>query len=457
MKINFSTIVQKQRDFFARGHTLSYDFRLRQLKSLEQAIRAGEKEIASCLAEDLGKSYFEAYISEIGLVLDELTYTIKHLKKWMKVKRVKTPLSSQPARSRIYQVPYGQVLIISPWNYPFQLAMVPLIGAIAAGNTVVLKSSRKARHTGAWLGQVVRDLFPEEYVYAVNPEEISHEDLLGEKFDYIFFTGSVAVGKTIMGRAAENLTPVTLELGGKSPAIIDKSAHVDLSAKRIVWGKLMNAGQTCVAPDYVCVHESIKDRVLDRMLYWIKAFYGEDVLANSDYPRIIDEKAFDRLLPLLEGDRVVGGRYDRDSLKIEPTILDHVSFSDPVMQEEIFGPILPILTYRDLDDLILKINGRPSPLALYLFTQDKTVEDRVIREIQFGGGCVNDCLMHLASPYLPFGGVGESGMGRYHGRENFTTFSHGKSIQKKANFLDPSLRYPPGENKLSLIRKLLGS
>lgn len=454
--MNLEDVISEQKEFLKTGNTRNVNSRKKILNRLYSAILKNEDKILEALNSDLGKSGFEAYITEIGIVLDELNYAINNVAKWARPEKVGTSVSTFPAKSRIYRVPYGCVLIISPWNYPFHLAIIPLISAIAAGNTVILKPSRKSIHTTAVLREILEDVFDLKYVYIVDPFEVSHEELLSYKYDYIFFTGSVSAGKSVMAKAAETLTPVTLELGGKSPAIVDENADIDISAKRIVWGKFINAGQTCVAPDYVLCYRGNKDKLIGKMKYYIKQFYGEDPLYNSEYPKIIDEKAYLRLKKLISGDIVFGGKSDNDSLKIEPTIIDNVEFSDEIMKEEIFGPILPILTFEKIDEVIENVNGRPSPLAVYIFTKNKAVSERVINEINFGGGCVNDCLMHIASNKLPFGGVGESGMGAYHGKSGFLTFSHAKSIVDKNLKPDIKLRYPPAENKLNFVRKFMG-
>jgi len=455
--LDLTTLVKKQREYFQSGITRPLSFRLARLKDLRQAVLRFEQEILDALKNDLNKTPFEAHATEIGMVLGELKCTIKHLPAWVKPRKVKTPLSNFLARSYITPEPYGIALILAPWNYPFNLTLAPLIGALAAGNCCIVKPSVYAPHTSAVIAQIIRACFEEEFVAVVEGGRQVNQDLLEEKFDYIFFTGSVAVGKTVMLAAAAKLTPVTLELGGKSPCIVDREANIDLAARRITWGKFLNAGQTCVAPDYLLVHKQVKDELINRMKSYIHDFYGRYPCSNPDYPKIINRKHFQRLLGLLkQGDIVTGGQYNEEKLVIEPTIMDHVSWEDPVMQEEIFGPILPVLEYADLTEMIAAINLRPQPLALYFFSTNRKKQQRILANVSFGGGCINDTIMHLANPYLPFGGVGNSGMGAYHGKASFDTFSHRKSILKKSNLFDIKLRYPPYDlSKLRIMKKLL--
>lgn len=450
------TILQNQREYFQRGSTRSLSFRLARLKDLRQTIIRREQEITTALKKDLNKASFEAYATEIGLTLEELKYAIRHLPAWAKPRKVKTGIANFPAKSYITPEPYGIALIMSPWNYPFNLALTPLIGAIAAGNCSIIKPSAYAPHTSSVVAQIIGECFAEEFVAVVEGGRQTNQDLLCEKFDYIFFTGSVAVGKTVMRAAADHLTPVTLELGGKSPCIVDREVNIDLAARRITWGKFLNAGQTCVAPDYLLVHKSIKDELLGDIKKYITNFYGQDPCSNSDYPKIINHRHFNRLLNLLkQGDLVTGGQYNEDKLVIEPTVIEHITWEDPVMQEEIFGPILPVLEYEDLAGVIAELNRQPSPLALYFFSTNRKNQQMLINNLSFGGGCINDTVMHLATPYLPFGGVGNSGMGAYHGKASFDTFSHPKSILNKSNLLDIKLRYPPyNKNKLTILKHI---
>lgn len=425
------------------------------LKTLQKSIIAHESEIFDALKKDLNKSPFEAYETEVGITLQELQYVIKHVRSWAKPERVKTPLLHFKSTSFILSEPYGVVLIMSPWNYPLQLSIAPLIGSIAAGNCTLIKPSAYSPATSAVIAKIVRECFDEGFVAVIEGGREANQALLKEKFDYIFFTGSVEVGKTVMAAAAENLTPVTLELGGKSPCIVDCNTNLEITARRIVWGKCLNAGQTCVAPDYLLVHKDVKNDLLNSMKKYIAEFYGQHPHKSEDLPKIINRKHFDRVKELLNcGKTVVGGQYDEKTLKISPTILDDVSWDEPVMQEEIFGPVLPVLEFDDLSQVIETVNKRPKPLALYLFTTSKQTEKKILENIPFGGGCINDTIVHLATSYMPFGGVGESGMGGYHGRWSFDTFSHKKSILKKSNLIDIKLRYPPYRDKLSLLKKM---
>lgn len=449
-------IVQKQREFFLTGKSREIAFRLEQLRTLQSAVRANEEAILTALAKDLNKAPFEGYATEVGILLDEIKYVLKHTRRWARPEKVRTPLAQFKSTSYIYPEPYGVALIMAPWNYPFQLAMAPLVGAIAAGNCAIIKPSEYAPATSGLIARLVREYFPEEYIAVVEGGLEVNEALLAERFDYIFFTGSVAVGKIIMGAAAKYLTPVTLELGGKSPCIVDREANLEVAARRIVWGKFLNCGQTCVAPDYLLVHLAVKSELLTLMQKYIRNFYGNDPCTNPEYTRVVNAKHFQRLLDLLQaGEIVFGGTYDEQSLHIAPTIIDRVSWDDPIMQEEIFGPLLPVLEYTELADVIKLVNDRPKPLALYLFTTNHEHERMIIDRISFGGGCINDTIMHLATSHMPFGGVGESGMGGYHGKTSFDTFTHRKSILKKSNALDIPLRYPPYKDNLRLLKKVL--
>ncbi len=454
--LDIKTILHNQREYFQSRSTKPVSFRLAMLKDLKLAIIRREQEIITALKKDLNKPPFEAYATEIGLTLEELKYTIRHLHVWAKPRKVKTGMANFPAKSYITPEPYGIALIMSPWNYPFNLALTPLIGAIAAGNCSIIKPSAYAPHTSSVVAQIIGDCFADKFVAVVEGGRQTNQDLLREKFDYIFFTGSVAVGKTVMRAAADHLTPVTLELGGKSPCIVDREVNIDLAARRITWGKFLNAGQTCVAPDYLLVHKSIKDKLLGDIKKYITNFYGQDPCSNPDYPKIINHRHFNRLLNLLkQGDLVTGSQYSEDKLVIEPTVIEHITWENPVMQEEIFGPILPVLEYEDLAGVIAELSRQPSPLALYFFSTNRRNQQRIIENLSFGGGCINDTIMHLATPYLPFGGVGNSGMGSYHGIASFDTFSHPKSILNKSNLLDIKLRYPPyNKNKLTILKHI---
>ncbi len=448
-------MVNKQRHFFYTDKTKSLSFRIGNLRKLKQAIKLNEDLILEALAKDLGKSHQEGFITEIGILYHEIDHMIKNLPKWSKPKRVKTPMVHFPAKSYIMREPYGVCLIISPWNYPFQLAISPLIGAIAGGNTAIIKPSEYSVNTTLVIEKIISDYFPEEYIAVIKGGKEETELLLDEQFDYIFFTGSVNVGKSVMEKAAKYLTPVTLELGGKSPCIVCEDADIELAAKRIVFGKLLNAGQTCVAPDYLLVHDKIKNELIKKIITYIDDFY-EDSVNNPTYPKIISEKHFSRLINYLKGKKVIyGGNINVEELKLAPTLLDDINLDDHLMNEEIFGPILPIIYFNQISEAIDVIRNKPKPLALYLFTSNKNIEKKIIDQISFGGGCINDTILHLSTPYLPFGGVGESGMGAYHGSASFYTFTHAKSIFKKGKHFDISLRYPPyTEKKYRLLKKL---
>lgn len=450
-------LVARQRAYFKQGNTLSESFRRRQLEMLDYGLRKYEAALLSALKQDLGKSPFEAYETEIGMLKMELRHAKKELRRWMEPQRKKTPLLHFPAESRVYREPLGVNLILSPWNYPLQLALAPLVAAISAGNCAVIKPSRHAPNTAEALYQMVRDCFDPEYICVVLGGDECNDILLEQRFDHIFFTGSPRVGKIIMEAASAHLTPVTLELGGKSPCIVDQTAKVDLAARRIVWGKFLNAGQTCVAPDHVWVHSKLKEPLIKAMEAYIKAFYGENPLESKDLPKIVNLKHFHRLEQLLqEGTIRCGGHADSRSRRIEPTVMTDPFEDSSLLKEEIFGPILPVLEFRDLNDVEAAIKDGEKPLSLYLFTSDKRVEKKVIKELSFGGGCINDTIVHLANAHLPFGGVGNSGMGAYHGLRGFETFSHEKSVIKKGTWLDVPLRYPPyGKKKTAVLKKLM--
>jgi aldehyde dehydrogenase (NAD+) len=453
---NYHSLVLKQKAYFRTGATKELAFRIHALEKLREAIRANEQSLFHTLKEDLNKSEFEAYATEIGVLLEEIRFTLKHLSDWVKLEKVKTPVSHIGSTSFIYSEPYGVALIIAPWNYPFQLAIAPLIGAIAAGNCAIVKPSELTPKTSELIGKIIRELFSEEYISVVEGGLEASQALLAEDVDYIFFTGSVPVGKVIMEAASKNLTPVTLELGGKSPCIVHKDANLKLAAKRIAWGKFINAGQTCVAPDYLYVHESIKEQFLKEFRLATHELYGVDALKNPDYTRIVSKRHFDRLLTFLNnGDTYMGGDSNGETLTIEPTVLSRITWNDPVMQDEIFGPILPVLEYRELSEVIDGIHKHPNPLALYLFTENASVQQEVLYHISFGGGCINDTVYHLASPYLPFGGVGSSGLGAYHGKGSFDTFSHRKSVLKQTTKFDIPFRYPNVRDALKRIKWFL--
>ena len=438
------TIVDTQRAWFRTGATLRVDRRLEALARVRAWITDHQGEIHTALRRDLGKSAFEGYMCETGLVLDELRYMLTHARSLSRPRIVPTPLAQFPARSRRIPSPRGVTLIMSPWNYPFLLALDPLVDAIAAGNTAVLKPSAYAPHTAALVERLVRACFEPRHAAVVTGGREENTCLLQQRFDHIFFTGSQAVGKTVMAAASEHLTPVTLELGGKSPCVVERTANIPLAARRIVFGKFLNCGQTCVAPDYILCDQAVHDRLVEEIQKQIAVQFGPRPLENPDYGRIVNQKHFDRLTRLLSsGETVCGGGTEPDALRIEPTVLDSVRFCDPVMAEEIFGPILPILTYSGLDEALAEIEARPHPLAFYLFTENRALARQVMARCGFGGGCVNDVVIHLATHAMPFGGFGESGMGAYHGKAGFETFSHIKSVVDKKNWLDLPMRYQP--------------
>lgn len=455
--IKIKEILSCQRAYFFRGETFNVDYRIEKLKDLKKCILKYEADITAALKADLNKAPLEAYETELGMILEELNHTIRHLKAWSKKEKAKVPLISFRLTSYAVWEPYGIVLIMSPWNYPFQLALAPLIGSIAAGNCAVVKPSAYSPNTSAIIAKILSECFNENYVAVIEGGREANQALLLEKFDYIFFTGSVDVGRLVMEAASKNLTPVTLELGGKSPCIVANDADLEVTARRIVWGKFLNAGQTCVAPDYLLVQKGAKAELFEHMKKYIKQFYGDNPCNNDDFPRIINIKHFHRLKGLLSNGKIItGGNSDEAFLKIAPTILDNIRWSDEIMQEEIFGPILPVLEYDNLSEIIHLINSRPKPLALYLFTTNHDTEQKIVQSISFGGGCINDTIIHVSSPHIPFGGVGDSGMGGYHGKWSFETFSHKKGILKNLGSSDISLRFPPyNDKKLMLVKKIL--
>lgn len=447
-------MVSDSREYFNLGETLSISYREKSLIKLRDTIIRKENEIIEALKEDLGKSHFEGYMSEVGMTLSEITYMLKHIKKFSKERSVKTPLAQFHSRSYIKPSPYGVVLIMSPWNYPFLLTMEPLVDALAAGNTAIIKPSAYSPRTSEVIGKIIKECFDERYVSVVTGGREENRHLLHQHFDYIFFTGSKNVGREVLRNAAEYLTPVTLELGGKSPCIVDETANIRVAARRIVFGKFLNCGQTCVAPDYVICHSSVKDEFLAEVKKCIVGQFGENPLENKDYGRIINKKHFDRISSLIDESKVVhGGNVFPDTLQIEPTVMDGVSLEDKVMGEEIFGPIMPIMTYEKLDNVISYINSEEHPLALYIFSSNKKNINKVISKCRFGGGCINDTIIHLATSEMGFGGFGESGMGSYHGKAGFDTFSHYKSIVDKKTWIDLPMRYQPYKsNNEKLIR-----
>ena len=446
------SIIETQRKYFDDGKTLDVRTRLSYLKALKKAIVANESKIAAALKTDLGKSPSESYMTEIGMVLEDLSCHIKHLKKWAKPKRRRSPLAQFPSKSYILPSPYGNTLIISPWNYPFLLSMQPLVGAIGAGNTALLKPSRASAATSTVMKELIESVFPQGLAACVYGTDGINDEILTYKFDYVFFTGGKDVGKKVYEAASKNLTPVTLELGGKSPVVIDKTAKIDLAAKRVVFGKFLNVGQTCVAPDYVIAHESVADKFVQCLKKYIAKFYP-DALGNDSYGKIISARHYDRVKNLIGGNIACGGNFDDEKRKIEPTVIYPATIDDPAMQEEIFGPVLPVLTYSTEEQLLEIISKHPTPLAFYLFTSKKKTEKRLLPRVAFGGGCVNDTIIHIASTYIPFGGVGGSGIGSYHGAKSFETFSHMKSVLKKSNTIDLPIRYTPySKGKDKMIR-----
>lgn len=447
-------LYELQKEYFLSGETLSVSFRKEALKKLYHAIDSYEDEIIEALYLDLGKSREESYMSEIGMVKAEITHMLKHLNSYCARHYVSSPVSQFLSFSYSKAVPYGITLILSPWNYPFLLTFDPLVSAIAAGNTAVVKPGPASVNTDKVMEKIITEIFEKKYVSCVHGGKELADELLELPFDFVFFTGGTVTGKHVYEKCAEKLIPCVLELGGKSPCIVDESADIELSARRIVFGKFLNCGQTCVALDYVRVHSSVKDRLIQALIKEIKKQYGNDPLHNEKYGKIIHEGHFVRLLGLLEKDIVVyGGKYDQKSLHIEPTILDHVSYDDPIMQEEIFGPLLPVMTYEDFDTLVNELKRKPHPLALYLFTKNKDHIKKVDEQLRYGGGCINDTIIHLASTSLGFGGTGESGIGMYHGKDGFDAFSHTKSIVDKKCLIDLPMRYAPYKN--SLYEKLI--
>lgn len=449
-------MINTQREFFNKGQTRDLDFRLRQLKKLKDVINKYEGSIIESLKKDLGKSLFDSYTTEIGFVISDIDFMVKKLRSFASPQKVKTPMLYFGATSYIVPEPLGNVLIIGPWNYPFQLILSPLVGAIAAGNCVVLKPSEYAPNTSSIVGMVIKEAFKDEYVSVIKGGAEEASVLLEQKFDHIFFTGGTSIGRKVMEAAAKHLTPVTLELGGKSPCIVHEDTNIENAARRIAWGKYLNAGQTCVAPDYLLIHKNIKTRLIENIKKSVTEFYGEEPKGSEYYGRIINEKHFDRLIKLFkQGDVVLGGKSDRSISYISPTIMDSVQMDGPIMKDEIFGPILPLIEYKDIEEVIAFINDRPKPLALYLFSNYKKVQDTVIAQTTSGGACINDTISHITSKYLPFGGVGESGMGNYHGKASFDTFSHLKSVLRNQLAVDIKLKYPPYSYSLEQIKKMM--
>lgn len=456
MSENFESIVEAQRRFFETGATRDPEFRVRALKSLLRVVGKREAEIIEATRLDLGKPAFESHAAEVGPVRAELAHVLKRVPRWSRPRRARTPLSLLPGCSRIYPEPYGVCLIVGTWNYPFGVAVHPLVNALGAGNCALVKPSEFAPATGALLGEIVAEALPPEHCAVIQGGAEEAAALLTHRFDFILFTGSARVGRLVQRAAARHLTPTVLELGGKSPCIVDRGVDLRLTARRICWGKFFNAGQTCTAPDYVLAPAAMKDALIDALKAAILEFYGPDPIQSPDYARIVNDGHFDRLRGLLDSGVVAhGGRSDRAARFIEPTILDDVPWDSPAMREEIFGPILPVLAYDDKEDLIRRLQAMERPLALYTFTRSRAWHEEFVRRLSFGGGCMNACLLHNANPFLPFGGVGESGMGRYHGRWGFETFSHLKGVLLKPQRLDMPLLYPPYGGKLGLLRRLM--
>ncbi|MFC7060538.1 aldehyde dehydrogenase [Halobacillus seohaensis] len=450
-------LVKLQKEWFNEGHTKNFQFRKEQLYKMKTMLETFESPVLKSLKFDLSKSEYEAYTSEIAFLKSEINIQLKNLKSWMSKTKVKSPLTHTGSKNYILKEPYGTTLIIAPWNYPIQLALAPMIGAIASGNTVIIKPSELTPTVSWVIKRMIEQYFPTHYIAVVEGDKKITQELLNQPLDYVFFTGSVNVGKKIMEQASQRLIPVTLELGGKSPAIVHKDASINLAAKRIVWGKFTNAGQTCIAPDYLYIHHEIKAELLKAIKKYIYKFYGEKSLLNDKYVKIINQQHFDRVSSYLEeGNILIGGRVDSRNHRIEPSVIDQVTWNDSVMQDEIFGPVLPILTYDQLDEVIDQVEQRPKPLALYYFGENELDQKKVTESLSFGGGCINDTLYHILNSHLPFGGVGESGMGSYHGEASFNTFTHEKSITKQTTKFDQAFRYPGSELGLKVIKKLLG-
>ncbi len=457
-QLSILDIICQQRDFFQKGITKNYAFRICQLKSLKQAIIKHQTDITQALQADLNRAEVESYGTEILLILDEIDCAIKNLKKWMQPQKLRTSIQQFPALARIYPEPLGIVLIIGPWNYPFKLILSPLVGAIAAGNCAIIKPSEFAQNSSQVIASIIAKYFDSEYITVVEGGVETSQKLLAQKFDSIFFTGGTAIGKIVMEAAAKHLTPVTLELGGKSPCIVDNDINIEYTARRIVWGKFLNAGQTCVAPDYLLVNKNIKQELLAGIKKNLKKFYGDNPAESPDYGRIINQKNFYRLVEFLsEGNICIGGQSNANECYVAPTVIDNISLNSAVMQSEIFGPILPIIEYSHIDEAITIVNSQPKPLALYLFSQNKNLQQRILQETSSGGVCINDTLMQAAASGLPFGGVGDSGIGRYHGKTSFETFSHYKSVLQRSFLFDIKLRYAPYAGKLQWLKLIVGS
>lgn len=454
--MNIDKLYENQLKFIQNHRIISVEERLKYLRNLKEEIKNNEENIYIALDLDLSKPKFETYTTEISFLINEINLFLKRLKSWAKPKNVTPSLINFPSKDYIIYEPYGKVLIISPWNYPFQLALLPAMSAFAAGNNIILKPSEHTPNTSRLIKKIVENVFPAELMCVVEGDSKTATKLLEKKWDYIFFTGSVNIGEIVAISAAKNLTPYTLELGGKSPAIIDKETNLKLVCKRIVWGKFLNSGQTCVAPDYLIVHKSIKDNLIKELINRIKQTFGENFDNTFDITAIVNEKNFNRLIELIKENTIIyGGNYDRKNRYIFPTIIDNPEMNSNIMKEEIFGPILPVLSFKKLEEVDNIINKNPNPLALYVFSNNKKFTKTIVNRYSFGGGAINDTIIHLANPRLPFGGIGKSGIGSYHGKLSFELFSHKKSIVSKSTWFDNNLRYPPYKNKLSLVRKLM--
>ncbi|MDQ0158555.1 aldehyde dehydrogenase [Alkalibacillus salilacus] len=452
---SIESTIQKQKTLFKAGKTMTHTFRAHQLQRLRQMLKRHETDIYEALKQDLNKSSYEVLLTELGYLYNEIDETLHHLQSWMSPEKVKSPTSHKGAKSMIYKQPYGVSLIISPWNYPLQLALAPLIGAIAGGNTAVIKPSEFTSHTSQLLESMIQETFEDQYITVFQGEKDVSEALLEQPFDYIFFTGSTQVGKIVMEKASKQLIPVTLELGGKSPVIVDEDAKIQLAARRIAWGKFMNAGQTCVAPDYALVHRNVKDQLIEALKTEIETMYSANPIQNEDYTKIVNDRHFERLSNYLtEGRILYGGQKDQASHKFNPTIVDDIDWQSKVMQDEIFGPILPVISFDYLEEVVDHVEQARNPLALYYFSENSKKQDWVIKNLSFGGGCINDTIMHLANPHLPFGGVGTSGIGSYHGVHSFETFTHHKSVVKQTTKFDLSFRYPHSKIAEKVFNKL---
>lgn len=453
LELHGKKIKETQQKYFAKGTCLDLAYRKKMLKALRAEIVAREEEICAAVHKDFKKSEFEALLSETQFTLAELDTTIKKMNAWARREKVRANLANFPSSDYIYKEPYGNVLVIAPWNYPFNLAIAPMIAAVAAGNTVCLKPSELTPNTSAIISDIIGKVFEPGHVQVVQGGVETATDLLNQRWDYIFFTGSVPVGKIVYRAAAKHLTPVTLELGGKSPCIIDETANLSLTARRLVWGKLLNGGQTCIAPDYLLVHKSVKSQLIKAVEKAIIDAYGEDPSQSGDYPRIVNRKNFDRLASMLEEQQVlIGGQSDADDCYIAPTLLDAPSLDSAVMQEEIFGPILPVLTWEKEEEIKEVVSNYEKPLAFYVFSSNKKRARRLIKSYSFGGGCINDTIVHIANSRLPFGGVGHSGIGSYHGKKSFDIFTHHKSVVDRGTWLDVPIRYAPYSKKINLAK-----